>query len=85
MSAIEPRLEDEDDPAVHLLWRMVGDYSLQALNPDLLYLSREAAYDDPETTRAVARTPTSTCSRGPRGTSRACARVPTTHRSPTSS
>jgi AcrR family transcriptional regulator len=53
MSAIEPRLEGETDPAVHLLWRMVGDYSLQALNPDLLYLSREAAYDDPETTREL--------------------------------
>ena len=53
MSAIEPRLEDQDDPAVHLLWRMVGDYSLQALNPDLLYLSREAAYDDPDTTRQL--------------------------------
>jgi AcrR family transcriptional regulator len=53
MGAIEPRLQDEDDPAVHLLWRMVGDYSLRALNPDLLYLSREAAYDDPETTREL--------------------------------
>ncbi len=53
MTAIEPRLADEDDPAVHVLWRMVGDYSLQALNPDLLYLSREAAYDDPETTREL--------------------------------
>ena len=53
MSAIVPRLEDQDDPAVHLLWRMVGDYSLQALNPDLLYLSREAAYDDPDTTRQL--------------------------------
>jgi AcrR family transcriptional regulator len=53
IGAIEPRLVDEDDPAVHLLWRMVGDYSLQALNPDLLYLSREAAYDDPDTTRQL--------------------------------
>jgi len=53
MDAIEPRLEDEDDPAVHLLWRMVGDYSLRALNPDLLYLAREAAYDDPDTTRQL--------------------------------
>lgn len=53
MSVIEPRLEDEDDLAVHLLWRMVGDYALQAFNPDLLYLSREAAYDDPETTRQL--------------------------------
>jgi AcrR family transcriptional regulator len=53
MGAIEPTLADEDDPAVHLLWRMVGDYSLQALNPDLLYLSREAAYDDPDTTRQL--------------------------------
>jgi AcrR family transcriptional regulator len=53
MSAIEPRLKGEDDPAVHVLWRMVGDYSLRALNPDLLYLSREAAYDDPETTREL--------------------------------
>ena len=38
---------------MHLLWRMVGDYGLRALNPDLLYLSREAAYDDPETTREL--------------------------------
>lgn len=53
MSAIEPRLRDEGDPAVHVLWRMVGDYSLHALNPDLLYLSREAAYDDPDTTRQL--------------------------------
>lgn len=53
MGAIEPRLEGVDDPAVHVLWRMVGDYSLHALNPDLLYLSREAAYDDPETTREL--------------------------------
>jgi AcrR family transcriptional regulator len=55
MSIIEPRLEGEDDLAVHLLWRMVGDYALQALNPDLLYLSREAAYDDPATTRELRR------------------------------
>jgi AcrR family transcriptional regulator len=53
MSVIEPRLQGEEDLAVHLLWRMVGDYGLQALNPDLLYLSREAAYDDPETTRQL--------------------------------
>jgi AcrR family transcriptional regulator len=53
MSVIEPRLEGEDDLAVHLLWRMVGDYALHAFNPDLLYLSREAAYDDPETTRQL--------------------------------
>ena len=53
MEAIEPRVEDEEDLAVHLLWRMVGDYALQAFNPDLLYLSREAAYDDPETTRQL--------------------------------
>jgi AcrR family transcriptional regulator len=55
MSVIEPRLTGEDDLAVHLLWRMVGDYALRALNPDLLYLSREAAYDDPETTRELRR------------------------------
>jgi AcrR family transcriptional regulator len=55
MSVIEPRLEGEEDLAVHLLWRMVGDYALQAFNPDLLYLSREAAYDDPETTRQLRR------------------------------
>lgn len=55
MSVIEPRLTEEEDLAVHLLWRMVGDYALQALNPDLLYLSREAAYDDPETTRELRR------------------------------
>ena len=53
MSVIEPLLEEEEDLAVHLLWRMVGDYALQAFNPDLLYLSREAAYDDPETTRQL--------------------------------
>jgi AcrR family transcriptional regulator len=53
MGIIEPRLVGEDDLAVHLLWRMVGDYGLRALNPDLLYLSREAAYDDPETTREL--------------------------------
>ena len=55
MSIIEPRLAGEEDLAVHLLWRMVGDYGLQGLNPDLLYLSREAAYDDPETTRELRR------------------------------
>jgi AcrR family transcriptional regulator len=55
MNIIEPRLDDEDDLAVHLLWRMVGDYALQGLNPDLLYLSREAAHDDPETTRELRR------------------------------
>jgi AcrR family transcriptional regulator len=55
MSIIEPRLDGEEDLAVHLLWRMVGDYALQGLNPDLLYLSREAAYDDPETTRELRR------------------------------
>ena len=55
MGVIEPRLAGEDDLAVHLLWRMVGDYGLRALNPDLLYLSREAAYDDPETTRELRR------------------------------
>ena len=53
MGAIEPRLVDEEDVVVHLLWRVVGDYSLGALNPDLLYLAREAAYDDPETTREL--------------------------------
>jgi AcrR family transcriptional regulator len=53
MSVVEPRLEGQEDLAVHLLWRMVGDYALQAFNPDLLYLSREAAYDDPETTRQL--------------------------------
>ena len=55
MSVIEPRLESEGDPAVHLAWRMVGDYGMRALNPDLLYLSRGAAYDDPETTRELRR------------------------------
>jgi AcrR family transcriptional regulator len=53
MGAIEPRLANEEDEVVHLLWRVVGDYSLGALNPDLLYLAREAAYDDPETTREL--------------------------------
>ena len=53
MGVIEPRLADETDPAAHLVWRMVGDYGLRALNPDLLYLARDAAYDDPETTREL--------------------------------
>ena len=53
MGIIEPRLENETDPAVHLIWRMLGDYGLRALNPDLLYLARDAAYDDPETTREL--------------------------------
>ncbi len=53
MSVIEPRLADESDPAAHLIWRMLGDYGLRALNPDLLYLARDAAYDDPETTREL--------------------------------
>ena len=53
MGIIEPRLENEPDPAVHLIWRMLGDYGLRALNPDLLYLARDAAYDDPETTREL--------------------------------
>ena len=33
MSVIEPRLAGRGRPAVHLLWRMVGDYALQALQP----------------------------------------------------
>ena len=53
MSVIEPRLADEPDPAATLIWRMLGDYGLRALNPDLLYLARDAAYDDPETTREL--------------------------------
>ena len=53
MSVIEPRLVDEPDPAARLVWRMLGDYGLRALNPDLLYLTRDAAYDDPETTREL--------------------------------
>ena len=53
MGVIEPRLEDEPDPAARLVWRMLGDYGLHALNPDLLYLARDAAYDDPETTREL--------------------------------
>jgi len=53
MSVIEPRVETETDPAVRLIWRMLGDYSLRALNPDLLYLARRTAYDDPETTREL--------------------------------
>ena len=53
MGVIEPRVEEEKDPAVRLVWRMLGDYSLRALNPDLLYLARQAAYDDPETTREL--------------------------------
>jgi AcrR family transcriptional regulator len=55
MEQIEPRLENETDIAVDHIWRMLGDYSLRALNPDLLYLAREAAYDDPETTRELRR------------------------------
>src|SRR5664279_1246273 len=39
MSVIEPRLAGESDPAAHLIWRLLGDYGLRALNPDLLYLS----------------------------------------------
>ena len=53
MGVIEPRLADESDPATRLVWRMLGDYGLRALNPDLLYLARDAAYDDPETTREL--------------------------------
>jgi AcrR family transcriptional regulator len=53
MGVIEPRLADEPDPAARLVWRMLGDYGLRALNPDLLYLARDAAYDDPETTREL--------------------------------
>ena len=53
MNVIEPRLADEPDPAATLIWRMLGDYGLRALNPDLLYLARDAAYDDPETTREL--------------------------------
>ena len=53
MGVIEPRLADEPDPAATLIWRMLGDYGLRALNPDLLYLARDAAYDDPETTREL--------------------------------
>jgi len=53
MGVIEPRLADEPDPAARLVWRMLGDYGLRALNPDLLYLTRDAAYDDPETTREL--------------------------------
>lgn len=55
MNVIEPRLADESDPAATLIWRMLGDYGLRALNPDLLYLARDAAYDDPETTRELRR------------------------------
>ena len=53
MGVIEPRLTEESDPAARLVWRMLGDYGLRALNPDLLYLARDAAYDDPETTREL--------------------------------
>lgn len=53
MSVIEPRLADESDPAAHLIWRMLGDYGMRALNPDLLYLARDAAYDDPDTTHEL--------------------------------
>ena len=53
MGVIEPRVETEKDPAARLIWRMLGDYGLRALNPDLLYLARQAAYDDPETTREL--------------------------------
>jgi AcrR family transcriptional regulator len=53
MGVIEPSLAEETDPASHLVWRMLGDYGMRALNPDLLYLARDAAYDDPETTREL--------------------------------
>jgi AcrR family transcriptional regulator len=53
MGVVEPLLADEPDPAARLVWRMLGDYGLRALNPDLLYLARDAAYDDPETTREL--------------------------------
>ena len=53
MSVIEPLIADEEDPAVHLVWRMLGDFNMRAMNPDLLYLARDAAYDDPETTREL--------------------------------
>jgi AcrR family transcriptional regulator len=50
---IEPALENEDDPAVHHVWRLYADYALDSLSPDLLALEREAEYDDPETTREL--------------------------------
>ena len=46
-------MRTSQDPAATLIWRMLGDYGLRALNPDLLYLARDAAYDDPETTREL--------------------------------
>jgi AcrR family transcriptional regulator len=48
---VEPQIDQEADHAVHLIWRMWADYGLDALNPDLLALARDAAYDDPETSR----------------------------------
>jgi len=53
MEVIEPRVKDETDLGVHHIWRMLGDYGCRALNPDLLYLTRDAAYDDPETTKEL--------------------------------
>jgi AcrR family transcriptional regulator len=50
MNVIEARLKDEPDLAAHHVWRMLGDYGCRAFNPDLLYLTRDAAYDDPATT-----------------------------------
>ncbi len=45
---MEPRLKDEPDPAVHLLWRMYADSGIQAFAPDLIALSREAALENEE-------------------------------------
>ena len=53
MEAIEAQLRDEPDLAVHHVWRMHGDYGCRAFNPDLIYLTRDAAYDDPETTKQL--------------------------------
>ena len=53
MAEIEPHAKGETDLGAHHVWRMLGDTALRALNQDLLYLAREAAHDDPETTREL--------------------------------
>ena len=53
MAVVEPPLEADPDLAVRVVWRTLGDYGLRTLNSDLLYLIREAADDDPATTRAL--------------------------------
>ena len=85
-SVIEPRLEDEDDLAVHLLWRMVGDYGLRALNPDLLLPVARSRLRRPGDHARAAQVAHEHVLSGPREElERAAARRRTTLRSPTSS